>query len=120
MAFKYVEEPKEVKGKIAWDSEKSLDGLNPKLGWIRVSLTKLFHIHRVYELKRKKLQSLASGKPSLKKALVKYSRRERNRAKDFAHKLTTMLARAFKGYVHGFEKLDKKGMYGKSRTHIGK
>ena len=42
--FKREGDPKE---KIAWDSnEKSLDGFNPETGWIRVDLTKLFHIHR--------------------------------------------------------------------------
>ena len=48
--FKRVEG---VKGKVAWDcNEKSLDGFSPDTGWIRIDLTKLFHIHRVYELKR--------------------------------------------------------------------
>jgi putative transposase len=56
-----------TRGSIAWDcNEKSLDGFNPEIGWIRKDLTKLFHIHRVYEVKRKRLQSLASKKHSSK------------------------------------------------------
>ena len=52
----------EVKGKIAWDcNEKSLDGFSPSMGWIRIDLTKLFHIHRVYEVKRKRLQRRGKG-----------------------------------------------------------
>ncbi|MEM3446168.1 MAG: transposase [Candidatus Korarchaeum sp.] len=99
---------------------KSLDGFNPKLGWIRIDLGKLFHIHRVYELKRGRLQSKALKKPSLKRVLAKYSRRERNRAKDFVHKLTTSLSREYRGYVHGFEDLRKDKMFRrgkKSKKH---
>ncbi|MGC8936906.1 MAG: zinc ribbon domain-containing protein, partial [Candidatus Methanomethylicaceae archaeon] len=111
---------KEERDKIAWDSnEKSLDGFNPRVGWVRIDLTRLFHIHRVYELKRKRLQSLASKKPKLKEVLKKYSRRERDRARDLIHKLTTHLAETFKGWIHGFERLEKKKkrMLKKSRRH---
>jgi hypothetical protein len=66
----------EVKGKIAWDcNERSLDGFSPNTGWIRIDLTKLFHIHRVYEVKRKRLQQKASKKPPLRRVLAKYSER---------------------------------------------
>jgi len=107
-----------TKGSIAWDSnEKSLDGFSPETGWIRVDLSKLFHIHRVYEIKRRRLQSLASKKSSLKKVLEKYSRRERNRAKDFVHKLTTEISRKYGEYVHGFEDLRKKNMFNRSKEH---
>jgi putative transposase len=113
--FKRVEE---VKGKVAWDcNEKSLDGFSPDTGWIRIDLTKLFHIHRVYELKRGRLQQKASKKPSLRKVLAKYSKREGNRAKDFIHKLTTFIAGKFKGYIHGFEHLGKNGMLNSSKEH---
>ncbi|MEM0268433.1 MAG: hypothetical protein QXH90_03680 [Candidatus Korarchaeum sp.] len=88
ITFKFRRRKEEAVGKIAWDYNlKSLDGFNPKLRWIRIDLGKLFHIHRVYELKRGRLQSKVSKKPSLKRVLAKYSRRERNRAKDFVHKL---------------------------------
>ncbi|MEM2168155.1 MAG: hypothetical protein QXR74_07320 [Candidatus Bathyarchaeia archaeon] len=33
------------------------------------------------------------------KTLAKHSKRERNRVKDFIHKLTTTLAKEFKGYI---------------------
>jgi len=55
-------------------------------------LRRLFHIHRVYENKRKRLQQKTSKKPSLRKVLVKYSKRERDRARDYIHKLTTFIA----------------------------
>jgi putative transposase len=118
ITFRSRGKQKEERDKIAWDSnEKSLDGFNPRAGWVRIDLTKLFHIHRVYELKRKRLQSRASKNPRLKEVLKKYSRRERNRARGFIHELTTQLARTFKGYIHGFEKLEKKRMLKKSRRH---
>jgi putative transposase len=108
----------EVNGKMAWDcNEKSLDGFNPDIGWVRVDLTKLFHIHRVYELKRKRLQKKASKKNSLRKVLTKYSKRERNRSKDFIHKLTTFITREFGSYIHGFEDLRKNRMFTNSKEH---
>jgi len=56
---------------------------------VRYDLKKLYHIHRVYEEKRRKIQRLSKHKPKTAKRLMeKYSRRERNRAKDFMHKLT--------------------------------
>ena len=84
---------------------------------IRIDLTKLFHIHRVYELKRRRLQQKASKKPSLRKVLAKYSKREKDRAKDFIHKLTTHMVRKFKGYIHGFEYLGKNRMLNGSKEH---
>jgi putative transposase len=55
---------------------------------------KLYHIHRVYEAKLQRIQKLSKDKPKTsKKPLRKYSRRERNRARDFMHKLTTAMAR---------------------------
>ena len=107
-----------VRGKIAWDcNEKSLDGFSPETGWIRIDLTKLFHIHRVYEVKRAGLQQRASKKPSLRKVLAKYSRRGRNRSRDFIHKLTTSIASEFDGFVHGFEDLRKERMFNGSKEH---
>ena len=108
----------EVKGRIAWDcNERSLDGFSPEVGWIRIGLTRLFHIHRVYEVKRMRVQQKASKKPSLRKVLAKYSRRESNRAKDYIHKLTTFMTRRFKGYTHGFEQLGKNRMLNGSKEH---
>ncbi|MEM1984903.1 MAG: transposase [Candidatus Korarchaeum sp.] len=118
ITFRFKEREEKTIGKIAWDCNlKSLDGFNPELGWIRIDLGKLFHIHRVYELKRKRLQAKALKKPSLKRILAKYSRRERNRAKDFVHKLTTSLSRKYRSYIHGFEDLRKDKMFKRSRKH---
>jgi len=60
---------------------------------VRYNLKQLYHIHRVYEIKRRKIQKLSKHKPKTAKRLMeKYSRRERNRVKDFIHKLTTKIA----------------------------
>ena len=61
---------------------------------VRYSLKQLYHIYRVYERKRRRIQKLSKRKPKIAKCLMqKYSKRERNRAKDFMHKLTTKIAR---------------------------
>jgi putative transposase len=118
LTFRSSKRLEKVKGKVAWDcNEKSLDGFSPDTGWIRIDLTKLFHIRRVYETKRGRLQQKASKKPSLRRVLAKYSKRERNRAKDYIHKLTTFIARGFKGYTHGFEHLGKNRMLNSSNEH---
>jgi hypothetical protein len=64
VTFRFKADEVEVKGKIAWTAT-SLDGFSPNTGWIKVDLTKLFHIHRVYEIKR--FQQRASKKPSLRR-----------------------------------------------------
>ncbi|MEM0452802.1 MAG: hypothetical protein QW382_06810 [Nitrososphaerota archaeon] len=49
------------------------------------------------EVKRQRIQKLSKIKPlTSKKLLEKYSRREKNRAKDFMHKLTTQMVRELK------------------------
>jgi len=103
---------------IGWDLNLySLDGFSPKHGWIKVELGYLYHIHRVHEIKRKRIQSKASKKYSLKPIVSKHGERERNKAKDFIHKLTTQLARTFPNTEHGFEDLKKRGMYNKRKKH---
>ncbi len=63
----------------------------------RYDLKELYHIHRVYEAKRQRIQRLSKFKAKAsRKLLQKYSSRERNRAKDFTHKLTTEIARKLK------------------------
>ncbi|MEM3832953.1 MAG: transposase [Thermoprotei archaeon] len=63
----------------------------------RYDLRELYHIHRVYEVKRQRIQKLSKIKPNTSKRLLeKYSKREKNRAKDFMHKLTTQVARELK------------------------
>jgi putative transposase len=118
ITFRFKKRKDETAGRIAWDcNEKSLDGFSPEIGWLRIDLTRLFHIHRVYEIKRRRLQQGASKKPSLRRVLTKYSKREKDRAKDFIHKLTTSIARKFKGYIHGFEGLRKNRMLNSLRRH---
>ena len=61
---------------------------------IRYDLKKLYHFHRVYEGKRKKIQKFSKHKPKTANRLMKkYSKREKNRAKDLMHKLTTKITR---------------------------
>jgi len=118
ITFRFKRRKDETAGRIAWDcNEKSLDGFSPETGWIKMDLTKLFHIHRVYEIKRGRIQRKASKKPSLRKVIEKYSKREKDRAKDFIHKLTTSIARKFKNHIHGFEGLRKNRMLNSSRRH---
>ncbi|MEM0162457.1 MAG: transposase, partial [Thermoproteota archaeon] len=63
----------------------------------RYDLKELYHIHRVCEDKRRRIQRLSRLKPETSKRLLeKYSKREKNRAKDFMHKLTTQIARELK------------------------
>jgi len=60
----------------------------------RYDLKKLYHIHMVYEEKRRRMQKLSKHKPKTARRLMqRYSKRERNRAKDFLHKLTTKIAK---------------------------
>jgi len=49
--------------------------------------------------------------------VTRHGEREKNRARDFIHKLTTELARMFPDTLHGFEDLEKEEMYNKSRRH---
>ncbi|MEM0259479.1 MAG: transposase [Thermoproteota archaeon] len=63
----------------------------------RYDLKELYHIHRVYEVKRRRVQKLSKIKPNTSRRLLeKYSGREENRAKDFMHKLTTATVRELK------------------------
>jgi len=103
---------------IGWDSNLfSLDGFSPKYGWIKIDLSKLYHIHRVHEIKRKIVQSVASRKFMVKGKVFRHGEREKNRAKDYVHKLTTTLTRMFPNVVHGFEDLNKAGMFNDLREH---
>jgi len=118
IASRFKKRKDETAGRIAWDcNERSLDGFSPETGWLRIDLTRLFHIHRVYEIKRRRMQRKASKKSSLRRVLAKYSRREKDRAEDFIHKLTTSIAGRFKGYIHGFEGLRKNRMLNGLRRH---
>jgi putative transposase len=68
----------------------------------RYDSRKLYHIHRVYEAKRRRVQGLSKFRPKASERLLrKYSSRERNRARDFMHKLTTHIAGKLKGSGSG-------------------
>jgi putative transposase len=68
----------------------------------RYDLKGLYHIHRVYEAKRRRVQRLSKLRPKASKRLLqKYSSREGNRAKDFMQKLTTEIAGKLKGSRSG-------------------
>jgi len=107
-----------TKKKIAWDLNLlSMDGFCDR-GWVRVGLKPLYTLHITYENLRRKIQSLSKTKPkTTKRLMLKYSQRHKNRVKDFLHKLTTKLTNEFKGYEHGFENLEKQGMFTKRKTH---
>lgn len=96
---------------IGWDCNKrTLDGFSPTLGWIRVILTPLFAIHATYLAKRKRINKLAAKKLRTGKRLKqKYSKRERNKIKQAIHNLTNTISSI--GSRHGFEDLEKSGMY---------
>lgn len=65
-------------------------------------MKELYHIHRVYEEKRRRIQKLSKTKPKTAKKLVqKYSKRERNRSRDLMHKITTTVARELASIKHG-------------------
>ncbi|CAB49750.1 RNA-guided endonuclease InsQ/TnpB family protein [Pyrococcus abyssi] len=58
----------------------------------RFDTRELYHIHRVYELKRQKIQGISAWNKRLsEKLLKKYSGREKNRARDFLHKLANKI-----------------------------
>ena len=104
--------------KVAWDLNLlSMDGFSDK-GWTKIDLKPLYTLHIIYENKRRKIQKLSKTKPKTAKRLMeKYSKREKNRVRDFLHKLTTKLTKEFKGYEHGFENLEKQGMFNSRKTH---
>ena len=63
----------------------------------RYDLREPYHIHRVYEIKRQRIQKLSKLKPETSRRLSrKYSWREINRTKDFMQKLTTKIARGLR------------------------
>ncbi len=103
ITFKRSSEPKEVRGWSAFDvNEANVTEARDRVGLIRYDLKGLYHIHRVYELKRRKIQALRRTHPKRSRRLMeKYSRRERNRARDFLHKLTTSIVRELASISYG-------------------
>ncbi|MEM1658493.1 MAG: transposase [Candidatus Jordarchaeales archaeon] len=63
----------------------------------RYDLRGLYHIHRAYEVRRQRIQKLSKIKPNTSRMLLKkYSKCERNKARDFMHKLTASIAKELK------------------------
>ena len=105
------EVPQKVAENIGWDLNKyTMDGFSPELGWIRIDLNRLHKVHSVYHHKRRRINRLASKKKVVGKRLKeKYSKREKNRCKQIAHEITNATKEI--GKHHGFENLDKTGMF---------
>ncbi|USG99702.1 transposase [Thermococcus argininiproducens] len=58
----------------------------------RFDTRELYHVHRVYEEKRQKIQKISTWNRRLSTELLeKYSGREKNRARDFLHKLSNKI-----------------------------
>ncbi|ADI32337.1 RNA-guided endonuclease InsQ/TnpB family protein [Staphylothermus hellenicus] len=115
ITFKKNVEVKNVKDCASFDANlTNVTGyINGRI--VRYDLRKLYHIHRVYEEKRRRIQKLDKTKPKTSKRLMeKYSRREWNRARDIMHKLTTGIARMLTSLNHGVILEDLKNI--KERT----
>jgi len=95
ITFKRSSKPREPNGWSAFDvNETNVTEARDGVGVIRYDLRELYHIHRAYELKRRRIQALRKSHPKRSKRLMeKYSERERNRARDLLHKLTTGIVR---------------------------
>ncbi|USS41441.1 transposase [Thermococcus aggregans] len=58
----------------------------------RFDTRELYHVHRVYEEKRQKIQKISAWNRRLSTELLKkYFGREKNRARDFLHKLSNKI-----------------------------
>jgi putative transposase len=79
-----------VENPVAWDTNLlTLDGYDGEKDYT-IDLKDIYTIHRTYELKRRKIQSLPEK--TAKKFLQKYRSRERNRVNDHLHKIAKQLA----------------------------
>jgi len=77
----------------------------------RFDARELYHIHRVYEEKRRKIQKISAWNKKLSERLLKkYSRREKNRARDFLHKLSKKIVEIAKEKQMGIVLEDLNGI----------
>ncbi|MGC8832225.1 MAG: RNA-guided endonuclease TnpB family protein [Thermoproteota archaeon] len=102
IAFKREVEEKEPNGYASIDINlMSLDIVKMKddsLSYEKIDLRKLYGIRVHYFKKRQKIQELSKFKPKTSKRLMqKYSGREKRRANDMLHKVTTSIARELAG-----------------------
>jgi len=116
ITFKRSAEPREPNGWSAFDvNEANITEARDGAGVIKYDLRDLYHIHRVYEEKRRRIQALRKTHPRRSKRLMeKYGRRERNRTKDFLHKLTTKIVGELASLNYGIILEDLNGI--KERT----
>ena len=79
-----------VENPVAWGTNLlTLNGYDGEKDYI-IDLKDIYTIHRTYELKRRKIQSLPPK--TAKKLLKKYHSMERSRVNDFLHKVAKQLA----------------------------
>jgi putative transposase len=111
----YEEATQEGKPAVAWDFNLlSLDGYSPETGWVRIDTKKLASVHISSFEKRRSVQRKASKSKKAKRILVKYSKRERNRARK--HQLESARVIQSVAGVVGLEELKKQGMFSRSRV----
>ncbi|WP_338602764.1 transposase [Sulfolobus tengchongensis] len=97
---------------VSFDSNLySLDGYDGEK-FVTISLKQLYSLKYAMQMKRGKVQSIASKKLKRGKMLLaKYSHRERNRVNDLVHKLANFILGLYNNHVLVFEKLNKQGMF---------
>jgi len=79
-----------IENPIAWDINLlTIDGYDGEKDYT-IDLKNIYTIHRIYELKRRKIQKLPEK--TKKKLLKKYSSREKNRINDILHKISKQLS----------------------------
>ncbi len=107
----HVKEVPKPEGKVAWDF-LSLDGYSPETGWIRIDTKALASAHiSAFE---KSVQKKASKSKKAKRALKKYSKRERNRARKHQIEIARVISSISDN--KGFEDLNKESMYRNSKV----
>ncbi|WP_287689992.1 transposase [Metallosphaera javensis (ex Sakai et al. 2022)] len=97
---------------VSFDSNLfSLDGYDGEK-FITISLKQLYSLKYVMQMKRAKVQSIASKKlKGGRRLLMKYSHRERNRVNDLINKLANFILELYNNHVLVFERLNKQGMF---------
>jgi putative transposase len=79
-----------IENPIAWDINLlTIDGYDGEKDY-KIDLKNIYTIHRIYELKRMKIQKLPEK--TKKKLLQKYQSREKNRINDILHKIAKQLS----------------------------
>jgi putative transposase len=79
-----------IENPVAWDINLlTIDGYDEEKDY-KIDLKNIYTIHRIYELKRKKIQKLPEK--TKKGLLKKYSSREKNRINDILHKISKQLS----------------------------